>query len=94
MDGMLISAENAVSEERYRSAVRSAIALKTIDIIMPCANTWKQPGAAVRWSRRFAGGDMLERWRMPLDAVKNVVTGKTKSLHFGKPQHRPRTWSI
>lgn len=51
-------AENAVSEERYRSAVRSAIALKTIDIIMPDANTRKQPGAAVRWNRYFAGSNM------------------------------------
>lgn len=31
MDGMLLSAEDALSEKRYHSAFRSAIALKTID---------------------------------------------------------------
>lgn len=26
--------------------------------------------------------------------TENVVAGKTRSLHFGRPQHRPCTWSI
>lgn len=53
--------------------------------------------------RRCSGESTLCRQRyartltmlhLMMPTTEDVVTGKTRSLHFGKPQHRPRTWTV
>lgn len=59
MDSLLLSAEDALSAKRHRSAFHPAIALNSINNAV--CQSLEQHGAAVLWSRHSADGDMPEQ---------------------------------